>query len=155
MNYHVIRKIFSIWLLFTITIWGCTLTKTSSSTILPSSAYFAVDPSELKSLHALARTQEARMKGCPKSTGCEDAYYTRGLVALFENRADAINMFQELRTTMPNGRYAAASTRWLYLLQTSSSRSSHNTVLLDQLRHEVLHVLLDREEVTVSRRMKD
>ena len=96
MNYHVIRKIFSIWLLFTITIWGCTLTKTSSSTILPSSAYFAVDPSELKSLHALARTQEARMKGCPKSTGCEDAYYTRGLVALFENRADAINMFHRV-----------------------------------------------------------
>jgi len=114
-----------------------------------------VDTSELKSLHALARTQEARMKGCPKSTGCEDAYYTRGLVALFENRADAINTFQELRTTMPNGRYAAASARWLYLLQTSSSRSSHNAVLLDQLRHEVLHVLLDREEVTVSRRMKD
>jgi hypothetical protein len=155
MNCQVIRKIFSVWMLFTVSIWGCALTKTSSSTTLPSSAYFAVDPSELKSLHALARTQEARMKGCPKSTGCEDAYYTRGLVALFENRADAVNMFQELRTTMPNSRYAAASTRWLYLLQTSSSRSSHNAILLDQLRHEVLHVLLDREEVTVSRRMKD
>ncbi len=155
MNYQVLRKIFSVWMLFTVSIWGCALTKTSSSTTLPSSAYFAVDPSELKSLHALARTQEARMKGCPKSTGCEDAYYTRGLVALFENRADAINMFQELRTTMPNSRYAAASIRWLYLLQTSSSRSSHNAILLDQLRHEVLHVLLDREEVTVSRRMKD
>lgn len=155
MNYQVLRKIFSVWMLFTVSIWGCALTKTSSSTTLPSSAYFAVDPSELKSLHALARTQEARMKSCPKSTGCEDAYYTRGLVALFENRADAINMFQELRTTMPNSRYAAASIRWLYLLQTSSSRSSHNAILLDQLRHEVLHVLLDREEVTVSRRMKD
>jgi len=155
MDYQVLRKIFSVWMLFTVSIWGCALTKTSSSTTLPSSAYFAVDPSELKSLHALARTQEARMKGCPKSTGCEDAYYTRGLVALFENRADAINMFQELRTTMPNSRYAAASIRWLYLLQTSSSRSSHNAILLDQLRHEVLHVLLDREEVSVSRRMKD
>jgi|SRR5918996_3015363 hypothetical protein len=155
MNYQVISKIFSVWILFTVIICGCALTKTSSSITLPSSAYFSVDPSELKSLHALARTQEARMKGCPKSIGCEDAYYTRGLVALFENRADAINMFQELRTTMPNSRYTAASIRWLYLLQTSSLRSNHNAVLLDQLRHEVLHVLLDREEVTVSRRMKD
>lgn len=155
MNYHAPRKIFIVWILCTISIWGCSLTKNSSSTTLPSSAYFSIDPSELKSLHALARTQEARMKGCPKSIGCEDAYYIRGLVALFENRADAINMFQELRTTMPTGRYAAASTRWLYLLQTSSSRSSHNAALLDQLRYEVLHVLLDREEVTVSRRMKD
>jgi hypothetical protein len=155
MSFQVTCKIFSAWILFIVSIWGCTFTKTSSSTTLPSSAYFVVDPSELKSLHALARMQEARMKGCPKSIGCEDAYYIRGLVALFENRADAINMFQELRTTIPNGRYAAASTRWLYLLQTSSPRSSHNATLLDQLRHEVLHVLLDREEVTVSRRMKD
>ena len=155
MNYQIIRKIFSIGILFTASICGCTLTKTSSSVTLPSSAYFAVEPSELKSLHALARTQEARMKGCPKSIGCEDAYYTRGLVALFENRADAINTFQELRTTIPNGRYVAASTRWLYLLQASSSHSSHNAALLDQLRHEVLHVLLDREEVTVSRRIKE
>jgi hypothetical protein len=129
----------------------------SSVVTLPSSAYFAADSAELKILQALAKTQEARMKSCAKSvTLCEEAYYGRGLVALFENRADAINVFQELHTTMPNSRYAASIQRWLNLLQDRTPASNqNNNVLLAQLRQEVLHSLMDREELSAARRTKE
>jgi len=128
----------------------------SSVVTLPSSAYFAADSAELKILQAFAKTQEARMKSCAKSvTLCEEAYYGRGLVALFENRADAINIFQELHTTMPNSRYAASIQRWLNLLQDRTPASNQNNVLLAQLRQEVLHSLMDREELSAARRTKE
>jgi hypothetical protein len=76
-------------------------------------------------------------------------------VALFENRADAINIFQELRTTIPDGRYAAESTRWLYLLQERFAPSAHNAALRDQLRQAVLRSLLEGADMAVSRRVKE
>jgi hypothetical protein len=95
------------------------------------------------------------MRACYNSAACEEASYTRGLVALFENRADAINIFQELRTTIPDGRYAAESNRWLYLLQEHFTLSSHNAALRDQLRQSVLRSLLDAADMAVSRRVKE
>lgn len=95
------------------------------------------------------------MRVCHNSVACEQASYTRGLVALFENRSDAINIFQELTTTLPDGRYAAESLRWLYLLQEHFTRSAHNAALQAQLRQAVLRTLLDGSDVTVSRRVKD
>lgn len=135
--------------------WGCTTVRTTSSAALPSSAYFAADPSDLETLHTLARAQEARIKACHNSVACEQASYTRGLVALFENRADAINIFQELRTTIPDGRYAAESIRWLYLLQERFTPSIHNAALQAQLGQAVLRSLLDGADLTVSRRGKN
>ncbi|WP_447598613.1 hypothetical protein [Nitrospira sp. Nam80] len=134
--------------------WGCTTVRTTSSAALPSSAYFVADPSDLEALHTLARTQEARMRACHNPVACEQASYTRGLVALFENRADAINIFQELHITVPDGHYAAESLRWLYLLQERFTPSVHNTALQAQLRQAVLRALLDGTDVTVSRRGK-
>jgi hypothetical protein len=130
--------------------------KPRSPVELPSSAYFTADPAELKTLQALGKTQEARMKTCTKSVSlCEEAYYERGLVALFENRADAINIFQELHTTMPTSRYAASTLRWLNLLQDNAPASSHSSMLFAQLRQEVLHQLLDRDELAAGRRTKE
>jgi hypothetical protein len=148
------RHILAIAILLVLFTWGCTTMRTNSSS-LPSSAYFAADPSDLATLHTLARTQEARMRACHNSAACEEVSYTRGLVALFENRADAINIFQELRTTIPDGRYAAESTRWLYLLQERFTHSAHNAALRDQLRQAVLRTLLDGGDLAVSRRVKD
>lgn len=137
-------------------ITGCGMMKPRTSVTLPSSAFFVADPTDLKTLQLVAKAQDARLKACAKSTGaCEEAYYTRGLVALFENRADAINFFQELHTTVPNGRYATSSQRWLSLLQDTSPASSHNRALLAQLREEILHDLLEREEAVVGRRSKE
>ncbi len=135
---------------------GCTtMSQPGSSTTLPSSAFFPIEANELKSLQAIAHAQDSRMKNCHKGPACEDAYYTRGLVALFENRADAITVFQELHTTMPNSRYEAATTGWLNLLQDTAPSSKHHHALMVQLKQEVLHNLLERSESTALRTVKD
>ncbi|MBA2484988.1 MAG: hypothetical protein H0V35_02625 [Nitrospira sp.] len=134
---------------------GCTMIKPGSSTTLPSSAFFAVDISELKPLQAIAHVQDTRMKNCHKGPACEEAYYTRGLVALFENRADAITVFQELHTAMPSGRYDAATIGWLNLLQDTAPSSIYSKALMTQLKQEVLHNLLDRPDFTAGRSVKE
>jgi hypothetical protein len=134
---------------------GCTIMKSGSSTTLPSSAFFPTDSGELKTLQAIAHVQDTRMKNCHKGPSCEDAYYTRGLVALFENRADAITVFQELHTTMPNSRYDAATTGWLNLLQDTAPSSIYTKALLVQLKQEVLHNLLERSDMTTVRNVKE
>lgn len=134
---------------------GCTIMKSGSSTTLPSSAFFTADPAEVKPLQAIAHAQDSRMKNCHKGPACEEAYYTRGLVALFENRADAITVFQELHTTMPNSRYEAATTGWLNLLQDTAPSSIYSKALMGQLKQEVLHNLLERSDLTTVRSAKE
>src|SRR5688500_2291086 len=65
-------------------IQGCTMMKGGSSTVLPSSAYFPADAVEFTPLQAIAHAQDTRIKSCYKGPACDDAYYARGLVALFE-----------------------------------------------------------------------
>ncbi|HNV24950.1 MAG TPA: hypothetical protein PKI21_01720 [Nitrospira sp.] len=146
---------FTLLLVLVSVIEGCTTMQSGTSTTLPSSAFFPVDASELKPLQALAHAQDARMKSCHKGPACEDAYYTRALVALFENRADAITVFQELRTAMPNSRYEVSTVGWLNLLQDASVSSNHNRALMVQLKQEVLHNLFDRSEVATARPVRD
>ena len=136
-------------------IQGCTMTKSGSSTMLPSSAYFAADAAELPPLQAIAHAQDTRIKSCYKGPACEDAYYVRGLVALFENRADAIRLFQELHTAMPKSRYDGATMGWLNLLQDPALSSSSTNALRAQLRQEVLHTLLGRPDLMTGRSMKE
>ena len=112
-------------LLMTGGIEGCTIMKSGSSTTLPSSAFFTVDAGELKPLQAVAHAQDSRMKNCHKGPACEEAYYTRGLVALFENRADAITVFQELHTAMPKS-VERCSTNISHSSKVFSSRSRAN-----------------------------
>ncbi len=134
---------------------GCTMVKAGSSTTLPSSAYFSSDAGELIPLQTIAHAQDSRMKSCHKGPACEDAYYARGLVALFENRADAIRVFQELHTAMPTSRYDAATIGWLNLLQDPAVSSVASKALRVQLRQEVLHTLLGRSDLSTARNMKE
>ncbi len=134
---------------------GCTMMKAGSSTMLPSSAYFPAAAAELPPLQAIARAQDSRLKSCHKGPACEDAYYARGLVALFENRADAIRLFQELHTAMPNSRYDVATMGWLNLLQEPAPSSSSSKALRVQLRQEVLHTLLGRADLMTGRSTKE
>ncbi len=136
-------------------IQGCTMMKGGSSTVLPSSAYFSADAVEFTPLQAIAHAQDTRIKSCYKGPACEDAYYARGLVALFENRADAIRLFQELHTAMPKSRYDGATMGWLNLLQDPALSSSSTKALRAQLRQEVLHTLLGRADLTTARNMKE
>lgn len=134
---------------------GCTMMKAGSSTVLPSSAYFPADAVELPPLQVIAHAQDTRIKSCYKGPACEDAYYARGLVALFENRADAIRLFQELHTAMPKSRYDGATIGWLNLLQDPALSSSSTKALRAQLRQEVLHTLLGHPDLMTGRSMKE
>src|SRR5688500_1873641 len=118
-------------------IGGCTaMHKRSSVTSLPTSAFFTAEPDDLKTLHALSKAQDAQIKACHKGRECEDAYYVCGLVALFENRADAISAFQQLHTVMPTSRYDVATVGWLNLLQDHALASPHSRALMMQLKAE-------------------
>ncbi len=130
---------------------ACTLFPAGSSSTLPSSAFFSIDPDGLKQVQAIAHEQDIRAQNCHTGPTCEEVYYTRGLVALFENRADAITKFQEMHTTMPNSRYDAAAIGWLNLLQDTMPATIHTKALIGQLRQEVLHNLLERTEFAADR----
>jgi hypothetical protein len=121
-----------------------------SSATLPTRAFFTADPDDLKSLHALCKVQDARIKACHKGQECEDAYYVRGLMALFDNRADAITAFQALHSAMPTSRYDAATVGWLSLLQDQALSSQHSRALMTQLKEEVLHTLKDRSRAVIA-----
>lgn len=148
---------FALWGVITIGVGGCTILQPQSGTsvILPSSAFFSIDASELKPIQAIAAEQDARTKNCHKGPACEEAYYTRGLVALFENRGNAIVTFQELHTAMPNSRYDAAVMGWLNLLQDNAPVSEHNKALMDQLRQEILRNFAERQDSAATRTMKE
>lgn len=146
---------FALGALITAGMEGCTILQSGSSNTLPSSAFFPVDASELKPLQSIGQAQESRIKNCHIESSCEEAHYTRGLVALFENRADAITAFQELHTAMPNSRYDAAAIGWLNLLQDSAPNSVYSRSLLVQLKQEVLRNLLERSDFTSERNLEE
>jgi hypothetical protein len=129
-------------------------TKASSST-LPTSAFFTTEPDELKILQALSKAQDARIKACHKGQECEDAYYVRGLVALFVNRADAITTFQGLHSAMPGSRYDVATVGWLNLLQDQALSSQQSRGLMMQLKEEVLHTLRERWNTALAHQNKE
>ena len=104
----------------------------------PSSA----DPPEVKAVRLLGQKAETQRKTCANSGSCEEVLYPRGLTALFESRASALVAFQELKAMSPRGRYAASSVRWVKLLHENPA----DLTLLIQLREEVLHHLLRRDE---------
>jgi FAD/FMN-containing dehydrogenase len=137
-------------------IGGCTgiATKASSAT-LPTSAFFRTEPDELKILQALSNAQDARIKACHKGQECEDAYYVRGLVALFVNRADAITTFQGLHSAMPTSRYDTAAAGWLNLLQDQALSSQQSRALMMQLKEEVLHTLRERWNTALAQQAKE
>lgn len=116
---------------------------------------FETDVKEQEALQVGCRTQEAWRANGQQNANCEEVTCLRGLVALFENREDAIHAFQELRTTVPNGRYAASSTRWLTLLQGGQPASVRHEPLFMQLRQEILHGLLDPDTLAASRKLKE
>lgn len=144
----------SLWVLFAAGLCGCAGSPGLGVT-LPSSAFFEADSKEQEALRVVSRAQESRRANCQQSATCEEVTYTRALVALFENREDAINAFQELRTTVPNGRYAASSTRWITLLQGGQPASARQSPLFIQLRQEILHGLLEPETLAASRKLRE
>lgn len=81
------------------------------------SPYFAPDRRDMKRYQALAREQDGVLARCSQPETCLSAHFTRGLVALYENREVAAMHFQRVVAAAPTSHLASSCRFWLGLLQ--------------------------------------
>ncbi|HMU55118.1 MAG TPA: hypothetical protein PKA61_08925 [Nitrospira sp.] len=123
--------------------------------------YFTVDPADAKSIHNLAKKQDAMIVRCAEHNTCDHAYFTRALMSLYESHDAAVKNFEKVIAVAPRSQLASSSRLWLQLLQqypTPSERSwfssvvgapavSEGQVVLGQASDRLVRDLLDRELV--------
>jgi hypothetical protein len=136
---------------------ACTTTSAPPPVVIPTSGpFFAVDPNDIKSYRALAREQEARLTRCSQDHTCDQAHFTRALIALFENQQLAMKHFQEVLSTSPNSRLAGPSQDWMRLLDDPPSLEDREgrwgktaqSLIVELLRRDQLM----KQELTVRER---
>ncbi|OQW35830.1 MAG: hypothetical protein A4E19_16420 [Nitrospira sp. SG-bin1] len=79
--------------------------------------YFVAEPRELKTFQLLAKKQESAASKCGESNSCDQVYYGRALVGLYESREIAEKYFAKVLAVAPKSQLAASSKTWLELLQ--------------------------------------
>jgi hypothetical protein len=77
------------------------------------------NPNDAKLLRSLSQKQDAMLAACQETASCDHANFTRGLLALYENRDMAATYFERVITTAPKSRLAASSALWLQILRES------------------------------------
>lgn len=132
--------------------------------------YFHVDSAESKNYQALAKKQEVLVQKCNETSTCDHAYFTRGLLGLYESRDIAEKYFGKVLAVAPKSQLAASSKAWLKLLQERSAQKDPSwaqAVLtapaiadanssLNQTVDRLVRDLLDREVLLQQLRgMKD
>jgi hypothetical protein len=135
-----------------------------------SQPYFIVDAGEAKSLHALAKKQEALTQKCAERNSCDHVYFTRALLGLYESRDSASKYFEKVLAVAPKSQLASSSKLWLQLLEYHAApveqswvRSvmaapaiSESQAILAQASDRLVRDLLDRELIIQQlRAMKD
>jgi hypothetical protein len=124
-----------------------------------SQPYFIADPGDAKSLHTLAKKQEALAPKCAEHNSCDHVYYTLGLLGLFESRESASKYFEKVVTVAPKSQLASSSKLWLQLLQhyaapveqswfqsvMTAPATSESRALLAQASDRLVRDLLSRE----------
>jgi hypothetical protein len=118
-----------------------------------------VDTGEAKSLHALARKQEALIPKCAEHNSCDHVYFTRALLGLYESRDSASKYFEKVIAVSPKSQMASSSKLWLQLLEYHTSPNEHSwfqsviaapaisesQAILGQASDRLVRDLLDRE----------
>jgi hypothetical protein len=135
-----------------------------------SQPYFVVDAGEVKSLHALAKKQEALVPKCAEHNSCDHVYFTRALLGLYESRDNASKYFEKVLAVAPKSQLASSSQLWLQLLEyhaapveqswfqsvMAAPAISESHVILAQASDRLVRDLLDRElTIEQLRAMKD
>jgi len=122
-----------------------------------------VDAGEVKSLHALAKKQEALVPKCTEHNSCDHVYFTRALLGLYESRDTASKYFEKVLAVAPKSQLASSSQLWLQLLEyhaapveqswfqsvMAAPAISESQVILAQASDRLVRDLLDRE-VTIQ-----
>jgi hypothetical protein len=129
-----------------------------------------VDTGEAKSLHALARKQEALVSKCAERNSCDHVYFTRALLGLYESRDNASKYFEKVIAIAPKSQLASSSKLWLQLLENHAApveqswlqsvmaapAISESQAILAQASDRLVRDLLDRELIIQQlRAMKD
>ena len=135
-----------------------------------SQPYFIVDTGEAKSLHALAKKQEALVPKCAERNSCDHVYFTRALLGLYESRDSASTYFEKVIAIAPKSQLASSSKLWIELLEHHAApveRSwfqsvmaapaiSESQAILAQASDRLVRNLLDKElAIQQLRAMKD
>lgn len=132
--------------------------------------FFYVDSGESKLYQILAKKQDAIVQKCNETSSCDHAYFTRGLLGLYESREVAEKYFGKVLAVAPKSQLAASSKAWLKLLQDGNGLKDPSWVQvvltapamadanssLNQAIDRLVRDLLDREVVIQQLRgMKD
>lgn len=132
--------------------------------------FFSVDSGESKLYQALAKKQDAAVQKCHETSSCDHAYFTRGLLGLYESREVAEKYFGKVLAVAPKSQLALSSKAWLKLLQEGNSSKGLSWVQavltapavaeanssLNETIDRLVRDLLDREVIMQQLRgMKD
>jgi hypothetical protein len=135
-----------------------------------SQPYFTADPGELKSLQALAKKQDLLAQKCTERNSCEQVYYTRALVGLYESRDSASKYFEKVIAVAPKSPLASSSKLWIELIERHAApieqswlqsvmaapAISESQAILAQASSRLVRDLLDRDlTVQQLRAMKE
>lgn len=90
----------------------------------PDRPYFALDSTESKVFQSLARKQDGVVEKCDEIDSCDHAYFTRGLLGLYERREIAEQYFGKVIALDPKSQLAASSKAWIQLLQRHAAPAS-------------------------------
>jgi hypothetical protein len=135
-----------------------------------SQPYFVVETGEAKSLHALAKKQEALFQKCAEHNSCDHVYFTRALLGLYESRDSASKYFEKVIAVAPKSQLAASSKLWIELLERHAAPVEHSwfqsvmaapalsesQAILAQASDRLVRDLLDRELIIQQlRALKD
>jgi hypothetical protein len=129
-----------------------------------------VDTGEAKSLHALAKKEEALAPKCAEHNSCDHVYFTRALLGLYESRDSASKYFEKVIAVAPKSQLASSSKLWLQLLEyhaapveqswfqsvMAAPAISESQAILARASDRLVRDLLDRELIIQQlRAMKD
>jgi hypothetical protein len=109
-------------LLLTGMLWGCAMVNGAPP---PSSEpLFQADATDAVILQAVHQEQEMRLSTCTQNQSCDQVYFTRAMIALFQNGDAAAASFQQAIAVSPKGPFADSSARWIRFL---AGRTAHPT----------------------------
>jgi hypothetical protein len=123
-----------------------TTTTAPASSISSTGPFFHLDPNDAKAYRALAREQDLYLTTCSQERACEQAHFSRALLALFDNQRTAAKHFQDVIVGAPKSRLATVSADWLKVLQAAPSEKDRQAHLAKATQSMILE-LLNREQV--------
>ena len=146
---------------------GCAAWTTPTPVSRP---YFTADQQDLKPFQSLAKKQDKLSLTCRDSNSCDEVYFTRATLGLYESREVAEKYFEKVIAVAPKSQLAASSKTWLELLRkpagpgpkswseavlTAPAIADANTSLMHTLDRLVRDLLAKETVVQQLRESKD